>query len=279
MPQPVCTSSKISSASNSSHSSRIAAKNSGRKWRSPPSPWIGSAMKQAMSCGCASNAARAWRSDSASSGVHIGAGPEVRRVDARPVELREPRDLVGVGVGQRQRVAAAAVEGAAQVQHLGAEVGVDPARLVEPALPVERHLQRVLDGERAAVDEEQVRQRGIAEHPGERVDEARHRHAVDVGVARLVDRGLREFGAELRVVGQRRMVHAERGRREEREHVQVALAGAGVDEVGARRAFDVEDEVEAVGQDAAAQHVADVVGAGWRRPVRCGVRTAVMPPS
>ncbi len=44
----------------------MAAKNSGRKWRSPPSPWMGSAMKQAMSCGCAANAARACRSDSAS---------------------------------------------------------------------------------------------------------------------------------------------------------------------------------------------------------------------
>ena len=66
MPQPVCTSSAIISASNSSHSSRIAAKNRGRKCRSPPSPWMGSAMKQAMSCGWASNAARACRSDSAS---------------------------------------------------------------------------------------------------------------------------------------------------------------------------------------------------------------------
>ena len=159
-------------------------------------------MKQAMSCGCASKAARAWRSDSAS---QLGdrlvvdrAG--VRRVDARPVELGEPRDLVRVGVGQRQRVAAAAVEGAAQVQHLGAERGVDAARLVEPALPVEGDLERVLDGQRAAVDEEQVRQRRIAEHPREGVDEAGHRHAVDVGVARLVHRRRRELGEELRVL-------------------------------------------------------------------------------
>ena len=31
-------------------------------WLSPPSPWMGSAMKQAMSCGCAANAASAWAS-------------------------------------------------------------------------------------------------------------------------------------------------------------------------------------------------------------------------
>ena len=35
-------------------------------WLSPPSPWIGSAMKQAMSCGYRSNAARAWASALAS---------------------------------------------------------------------------------------------------------------------------------------------------------------------------------------------------------------------
>ncbi len=133
-----------------------------------------------------------------------------------------------------------------------------PRASLMAALPVERHLQRVLDGQRSPVDEEQVRQRGVAEHARERVDEARHRHAVHVGVARLVHRGLRELGAEVLVVGERRVVHAQRGRREEREHVQVALAGAGVHQIGARRAVDVEDEVEPVGQDAARQYVADV---------------------
>ena len=42
-------------------------------------------------------------------------------VDARPVELREEVGLDRVGVGQRERVAAAAVERLAQVQHLRAE--------------------------------------------------------------------------------------------------------------------------------------------------------------
>ena len=153
------------------------------------------------------------------------------------------------------------MEGTAQVQHLGAERGVDAARLVVPALPVERHLQRVLDGQRAAVDEEQVRQRRVAEHASERVDEPRHRHAVDVGVARLVDRGRRELGAKRLVVGQGGMVHAQRRRCEEGEHVEIALAGAGVDQYRTGRALDVEHEVEAIGQDAAGQHFAYVVGA------------------
>ena len=31
-------------------------------WLSPPSPWIGSAMKAAMSCGCVGERRRAWSS-------------------------------------------------------------------------------------------------------------------------------------------------------------------------------------------------------------------------
>ena len=159
--------------------------------------------------------------------IHVGAWPQVRCVDPRPVEFREPGDLVGVGVGQRERVAAAAVERALQMQHPGPEVRVEATGLVEPALPVECHLERILDGQRAAVDEEQVRQRGVPEHPRERVDEARHRHGVDVGVARLVHGHRRQFGQEFGVVGQCGMVHAQRGRGEEREHVQVAPTGSG----------------------------------------------------
>ncbi len=190
--------------------------------------------------------------------VHIGTGPDVGRVDAGPVELREAGHLVGVGVRQRQRVAAAAVEGAAQVQHPGAQRRVDTARLVVPALPVECDLERVLHRQRAAVDEEQVRQGGVAEHPGERLDEPGHRHGVDVGVGRLVHRGLRQLGAEAMVLGQRRVVHAQRRGREEREHVEVLLAVAGVDQVGSGRAVEVEHQVQSVGQDAAGQHCVDI---------------------
>ena len=135
-------------------------------------------------------------------GIHVRAGTDIGRVDAGPVELREAGHLVRVRVGQRQRVAAAAVERPAQVQHPGAQFRVDAAGLVVPALPVEGDLERVLHRERAAVDEEQVRQHGVAEHPGERLDEAGHRHGVDVGVGRFVHRGLRQLGAEALVVGQ-----------------------------------------------------------------------------
>lgn len=49
----------------------------------------------------------------------------------------------------------------------------------------------------AAVDEEQVRQRRVAEDTDERVDEPRHRNAVDIGIARLVHRRRGQFGEKL----------------------------------------------------------------------------------
>ena len=186
--------------------------------------------------------------------VHVDAGADERCVDARPVEFREPGHLDRVGVGQRQCVPAATVERSAQVQHPGAQRRVGAAGLVVAALPVEGHLEGVLDGQRAAVDEEQVRQRRIAENAHEGVDEPGHRHAVDVGVARLVDRGLGQLVAEGVVVGQHRVVHAQRRGGEEGEHVEIALAGARVDQIRPRRTIEVEYEIQAVGQDAPAQH-------------------------
>ena len=75
-----------------------------------------------------------------------------------------------------------------------------PGGLVLPALPVEGDLERVLDRQRPALDEEQVRERRVAEHPDERLDELRVRGGVHVRVGRLVDRDLGQLGHERRVV-------------------------------------------------------------------------------
>ncbi|SLC90088.1 Uncharacterised protein [Mycobacteroides abscessus subsp. massiliense] len=83
-------------------------------------------------------------------------------------------------------------------------------RLVPTTLPVECHLQRVLDGQRAAVDEEQMRKGRITQHPRECVDKTSHLDGVDVGIARLVDGSHGQFGTELIVLGQHRMIHAQR---------------------------------------------------------------------
>ncbi len=117
-----------------------------------------------------------------------------------------------------------------EVENAAPEVGAESASLVEPALPVEGRLECVLHRESATVDEEQVRQGRVAEHPGEGVDEPGHRHGVDVGVARLVRGGRGEFGGERRVVDDVGVVHPERGGREEPEHVEVGRAVPLVDE-------------------------------------------------
>src|SRR6516225_7275667 len=132
--------------------------------------------------------------------VRVHREPDRGPVDPRPVELREPGGLARLGVGQRQGVPGPAVEGAGEVQDPGSQPRRAAGRLVGAALPVERGLQRVLDGQRPALDEEQVRQRRIAEHPRERLHELRVVRRVHVGVRGLVRRRLGQLGHELRVV-------------------------------------------------------------------------------
>ena len=113
-----------------------------------------------------------------------------RYVDSRPVELRKSIGLVRFGVGQRQGVAAPAVKGVRQMHDLSAEIPVAPRRLVLVALPVERDLEGVFDGKCAALDEEQVRERGISEHPHKSLDELCVRRAVHVRIGGLIDSDL-----------------------------------------------------------------------------------------
>ncbi len=190
-------------------------------------------------------------------------------VDAGPVELGEAGDLIGLRVGERHRVAAAAVEGLAQVQHLRAQRLVAAVHAVVPRLPVERGLQDVLDGQRTALDEEVARQRRVAQHAGEGVDEAGHLQRVHVRVGRLVARGLEQRAAEVLVVRHTGMVHAQRRGGEEREHVEVASAVARVHEPGAAALRGVEHHVEAVDEQMPGERVVHLVGvdhgASWGR--------------
>ena len=224
-------------------------------------------MKQAMSCGRdLERPARGRQRPGLGRGQRGLVVVEVdgRGGDARPVELGEPRDLHRVGVGQAHRVPGAAVEGVLQVQHAGAEGRVDAVGLVPAGLPVERDLERVLHRQRAAVDEEQVRQGRVAEHPVEGLHEPRHRHRVDVGVARLVDRDRRDLLEERGIGGEGVVVHAERGGREEREQVEVLGPVPGVDQRRTVRPVQVEYELEAVGEHVRRHPLAD--GAGVEGP-------------
>ncbi len=190
----------------------------------------------------------------------VAAVAQIGRVDSGPVELREACGLHRVGVGERHRVSAPPVERLGQMQYRASEAGVESAGLVEAALPVERGLESVLDGERTAVDEEQVRQGRVPEDPGEGVDEPGHRHRVDVGVAGLVRCDSAELLCGTGVVRERRMVHAQCRGREEPEHVEVDGAVALVDQSYAARPFEVEDEVCSVREQVLPQDVVNAVG-------------------
>ena len=190
--------------------------------------------------------------------AHVGG------VDPRPRELREAVDLDRVGVGDRQRVAAAAVERAGEVQDLRAEAGRPARGLVAAGLPVEGGLERVLDGQRAALDEEGPRQLVLAQHAVQRAHELRVVGRVDVGVRGLVERDLQQLIAEVRVVRERGVVHPEGAGRVEREHVEVARAVARVDQPRTAAARRVEHQVVAVDQDVRPQRVVDLGGRDGR---------------
>ena len=147
----------------------------------------------------------------------------------------------------------------AQVQHPGAERGVDAVFLVVPALPVEGDLQRVLHRQCPTFDEEQMRQHRVAQDAGEGIDEPGHRHRVHVGIAGLVQGRVQQFGAECFIVGQCRMVHAQGRGRDEGEHVQIAPPVPGVDQIGTGRPLQIEHHIEAVDEDASCQDITDLV--------------------
>ena len=182
-----------------------------------------------------------------------------RRVEARPVELREVHRLARIGVGQAHRVAGAAVEGAPEVHDLRALLFLEALAEVAPDLPVEGDLQRVFHGEAAAVHEEEVLHVVRAGDAVERVHELGVDVGVDVAVGDLVHR---DPGQPLapRLIHHRRVVHSQRARSEEREEVEIAAAVAGVHHAAAFRAVEVEHDVEAVDEHPAADGVEDLGG-------------------
>ena len=133
-----------------------------------------------------------------------------RDVDSGPGKSRKPRRLGRIGIGQRQRVPAAAVESPRQMHHLGAQGGIAPVRLVVAALPIEGRLERVLHRQRPTLHEEQVRQGRVAEHPDERLHELAQVRRVDIRVGRLVGGYPAEQRHELGIVDDPRRVAAQR---------------------------------------------------------------------
>ena len=269
-PMPVCTSSTMKKHSFSSAMRSRACRNSARKWLSPPSAWMGSMMMAAMSSGWSAKALRDLVQRPLLGGGHVpldlGRDREAQLgvVHARPAELGEEVGLLGIGVGERQRVAAAAVEGLAEVQDLRAALAGHAPRAVAPHLPVEGRLERVLDAEGAALDEErvlEVRGHGDAR---QRLHERRVLDGVDVGQRRLELGHPGQDAEELRVL-HLRVVVADRRRAEERHEVEVLAAVAAVVDPGAVALLVVEDEREPVGEHVTREQAMDVGGGDGRR--------------
>ncbi len=228
-------------------------------------------MIAAMSSGLSANARSTSSSDCCSAAATSRStsavdGEAQRRVlDARPAELREEVGLDRVGVGERQGVAGAAVERLAQVDDLLALLAGDPLRAIAAHLPVEGGLERVLDPERPALDEEGVLQVRRLRQAAEDVDEPRVLDVVEVGERGLELRRPAQHRLEPRIL-ELRVVVADGVRGEEGAEVEDLAPAARVVDPHAVAALEIDDEVEAVREDVACEHGVHV-GRGDRRGV------------
>ena len=172
-------------------------------------------------------------------------------------ELRKEVRLDRVGVREGERVARAPVEGLPEVQDLLALDPRDSLRPVPAHLPVEGRLERVLDAQRAALDEEGVAHVGGHRQAAEHVHEPRELDAVEVGQRRLELRDPVQDLEELGVLHSG-VVVAEGVRGEEGAEVEDVAPRAGVVHPGAAALLEVEDDVESVGEHVARQDPVDV---------------------
>ena len=121
--------------------------------------------------------------------VRFALGFRQRKIDrrirnARPVELGEQIGLARIGIRQAHGVAAATVKGVAEMQNLRAALAA-AGRHVLAHLPIHRRLQRVLDRERAAFDEEIALERRQSGDTRESFDKSRVAFRINVRVRDL----------------------------------------------------------------------------------------------
>jgi len=167
--------------------------------------------------------------------------------DAGPVEPGKVADLVGVGVRQGQGVAGPTMEGVAEVEDFGADFSAAGGQVLAN-LPVHGGLERVFDGEGAALDEEVSRQFGEADDAGEGVNEAGVLGRVDVGVGDLEQGGIEQVLADVGPV-EVGVVEADGYGGIETVQVEEGTVVVGVVESAASAAGRVEHQFEAVEQD------------------------------
>ena len=185
--------------------------------------------------------------------------------NAWPVELGKVFDLAQIGrIRQRERVAAASVEGFVEVQHLMAYLAAIAFLKILPHLPVEGRLQGIFDGERAPGDEKRVGQ--IVRHGDalEGSQKTRHVDGADVGVGDFIEGGFGQARHERSVVAQLGVIHPEGAGAVEAEEIDQLLAAMLVVEIDALAPRHVEHH----GHHAPGIHVVEVNSRYVLRPNR-----------
>jgi hypothetical protein len=134
-------------------------------------------------------------------------------------------------------------------------------------VPSEGDLEGVLDGEGSTLDEEQVRELGVAEDAAEGLHEVREIRRLEIRIRRLVGGDFRQSGHEGGIVGEAASVEPERRRGEERVEVQVLGTVAGIDDPRAVARSRIEHHRVAVEEEMAAEDLMDVAGGDQPIPV------------
>ena len=141
--------------------------------------------------------------------------------ETRPIELGEVIGLARVGVGQAHGVTAAPVKRLAEMQNFRAAFAA-PRGQVLPDLPIHGGLERVFNGEGAALDEEVALERRQTRDAHERLHKFRVGGRVNVGV-RDFDLRARRRSALTSGALEIRMIESDRHRSEKAVEIDQTL--------------------------------------------------------
>ena len=139
------------------------------------------------------------------------------------------------------------MEGVLEMQDLGAALAM-AGRDIFSDLPIHRRLERVLDREGAAFDEEITLERRQPTHPGKGFDKLGVARRVNIRVRDLDRRGAGQFLLHCRLL-EMRMIVADRHRTEEAVEIDQARIGRSIVQIGAAAFLVIEHNAKAIEQN------------------------------
>src|ERR1043166_9689077 len=182
-----------------------------------------------------------------------------RRRQARPIEFREVICLAWVGVGEAQRVAAASMKRALEMDDCRPAIST-PGGDVFAHLPIHRGFEGILDGEGAAFDEEVTLQWYQAGHAREGGKDLRHVTEIHI---RVGDFDASRFEQILlhSSLGEVGMVESNRQRSIKTVEIDNLPARGGIDQVRSVAFLQIDDDAKAIEQEMLFQFGYDA--GGW----------------